>query len=407
MSHSQVTEAVIDRVAELLHLQIGLRAEPGLRARLRRCVCDEAAAQGKDMETYLVTLAGPAGALHSLVDRVTVQETSFFRHPEHFEILARDILPNLRPPVTIWSAACANGQEAFSLAMLLDDQRIDGSVIATDLATAAVRRTAAARYHTRELTGLSPARIARYLTNTDGTWQINKPIRNRVTVFRHNLLDPLPDRIRSCQVVFCRNVLIYFSPHHSRAFLERLAEALPAGASVFLGSAETIWQITDRFKAVRIDDSFVHRRRRDAAPIARTIAGTTVRAPEQIREAPFPTRLVARPPPEPATTGSDHARQAALMARGGQQALAADDHRSAVIAFRKWAYLAPDDVMAHLHLGLAFEAAGDQPSAQRAYGVAKRTLTHADPARVEQAIEGYATEELRRFLATKEPKGWP
>ena len=104
------------------------------------------------------------------------------------------------------------------------DQRIDGSVIATDLATAAVRRTAAARYHTRELTGLSPARIARYLTNTDGTWQINKPIRNRVTVFRHNLLDPLPDRIRSCQVVFCRNVLIYFSPHHSRAFLERLAD---------------------------------------------------------------------------------------------------------------------------------------------------------------------------------------
>jgi chemotaxis protein methyltransferase CheR len=394
-------------VADLLHQQIGLRAEPGLGARLRRCVCDEAAAQGKDMETYLKTLAGPDSALRSLVDRVTVQETSFFRHPEHFEILARDILPTLRPPVMIWSAACSNGQEAFSLAMLLEEQRISGSVIATDLATAAVKRTAAAQYRTRELTGLSPARVARFLTPTDGAWQINKAVRDRVTVFRHNLLDPIPERIRSCQVVFCRNVLIYFSPNHSQSFLDRLADTLPAGASVFLGSAETMWQVTNRFEAVKIDDCFVHRRRRGAAPISPAVSGITVTEPEHVPAAPFPARPVARHRPEPATADPDYARQAALIARGGHQALAADDHHSAVIAFRKWAYLAPDDAMAHLHLGLALEAAGDQPSAQRAYGVAKRTLKRSDHARVEQAIEGYAAEELHRFLAVKDQEGTP
>jgi chemotaxis protein methyltransferase CheR len=254
------------------------------------------------------------------------------------------------------------------------------------------------------LTGLSSARIVRYLTPADGTWQINKPIRDRVTVFQHNLLDPVPDRIRSCQVVFCRNVLIYFAPHHSRTFLERLADALPAGASVFLGSAETLWQITDRFVAVKIDDSFVHRRPGDDA-LARAGTRPTMTEPPPVRMTPVPTRQVVRTPPEPRTTESDHARQAALIARIGQQALTAGDHHSAVIAFRKWAYLSPQDVMAHLHLGLALDAADDQRAAQRAYGVARRTLLKADPAHVEEGIEGYSTDQLRRFLATKNQEG--
>jgi len=133
-------------------------------------------------------------ALQGLFNRVTVQETAFFRHPQHFQALARDILPALSRPVTIWSAGCANGQEAFSLAMLLEEQGIDGRVIATDISTAALQRTAAARYTGRELSGLSPERIAGHLTRTADTWHVNKPIRDRVSTLRHNLLDPLAAR---------------------------------------------------------------------------------------------------------------------------------------------------------------------------------------------------------------------
>ena len=96
-----------------------------------------------------------------------MQETAFFRHPEQFEVLARDVLPTLPQPVKIWSAGCANGQEPFSLAMLLEEQGIAGSVIGTDLSTTALQRTVAARYVTRELSGLSPRRIARHLTRTE------------------------------------------------------------------------------------------------------------------------------------------------------------------------------------------------------------------------------------------------
>jgi chemotaxis protein methyltransferase CheR len=406
MNHRDGTEAVVDKVAELLDLRIGLRTDPSLRARLRRCVCDEAATHGQGMETYLETLAKPGHALRRLVDRVTVQETAFFRHPEHFEILARDLLPALRQPVTIWSAACANGQEAFSLAMVLDEQGIDGSVIATDLAEAAVRRASASQYHARELTGLSSARLARYLTATDGSWQINKGLRDRVTVFQHNLLDPVPHRLSTCHIVFCRNVLIYFSPRHSRIFLERLADTLPAGASVFLGSAETVWQVTDRFEAVKIGNSFVHRRRRDHAPTVEAPARPTATAPAHVLDGTFPRRQKALPAPDRPVV-ADHSTQAALLAHIGQQALAVGDNRAAVTAFRKWAYLTPADTMAHLHLGLALEAADDQMSARRAYGVARRTMLAADPALAEPEIEGYSPDQLRRFLATKNQEGKP
>ena len=258
MTGSQVTEDVVDWVAELLGQRIGLRAEPTVRGRLRRCIRDEATDHGLDLEAYLHTIAARGSAFESLLDRVTVQETGFFRHPEHFRVLVSDVLPTLQPPVRFWSTGCANGQEAFSLAIVLEEQGMDGWVVATDLSTKALRRTAAGRYTGRELSGLSPERAARYLTRSGHGWEVTGSLRNRVVVLRHNLIDPFPDEVRSCQVVFCRNVLIYISHRHSRLFLQRVADTV-APAALFLGSAEAIWPVSDRFEVVRIGDTFVHR----------------------------------------------------------------------------------------------------------------------------------------------------
>ncbi|WP_112262941.1 CheR family methyltransferase [Lentzea terrae] len=406
MNDDAALGAVVDRVAELLHLHIGLRCESALYSRLRRAVRDEAAAHGLDVEGYPAALLPGSPVMQSLVNRITVQETAFFRHPEQFDILARDILPTLRPPVRVWSAACSNGQEPYSLAMLLDESGVDGSVIATDLSTSAVQRTAEARYEPRELTGLSSQRIARYMIRSGSRWEVERAIRDRVTVFRHNLLDPIPDRVKSCQLVFCRNVLIYFSPHHAKVFLDRLADAMPRKLWLFLSSTETIWQVTNRYEAIRIDEGFVHRTREAHVPEARSPARPPVTArTAQGRRQSTVRKVTARapaheaPPVPPAPP--DHAEQAALAARVGQEALSAGDCGSAVVEFRKWAYLTPDDVMAHVHLGLALEAAGERSSARRAYSVAQRVLLTVDPAHVEGAMEGFAVDELARFLHGK------
>jgi chemotaxis protein methyltransferase CheR len=399
MSHDQL-DAVVDEVTKLLNAQIGLRPEPTLRGRLRRCIRDEAAAIGAELTTYAGTLTQP-DALQRLLNRITVQETSFFRHPEHFEVLARDVLPHLSQPVTIWSAGCANGQEAYSLAMVLEEQGIAGTVIASDLSTAALQRTEAGRYAPREVSGLSPARLARHMTHSGKGWQVNDAIRTRVSTLRHNLVDPLPDRVRPAQVVFCRNVLIYFSSEHTRAFLDQIADVLPRGGYLFLGSAESIWPVSDRFETVRIDETFIYRHR--AAPAPARMPGPVL----------VPVRPVEQPPARSARRAVRAHRPALAavpvkaespngLARDGQRALDAGDTQLAVVAFRKWAYLAPDDAIAHLHLGLALEAAGDQPSAQRAFGAARRALLHGEEGHVDSAMEGYAADELLGLLASKQ-----
>ncbi|HZC74034.1 MAG TPA: CheR family methyltransferase [Jatrophihabitans sp.] len=389
-------EQAVDHVAELLHGAIGLRPEHNLRGRLRRGLRDEAAAHGQDPAQFGRGLAVGTAEYQGLLNRITVQETSFFRHAEQFDVLVRDVLPQLPQPVNIWSAGCANGQEAYSLAIVLEEQRIPGAVLATDLSTSALRRTTAARYTPREVDGLSADRLARHLRFDGRTWQVNAAVRDRVRTMQLNLATDLPDGLAQYHVVFCRNVLIYFSQERSRRFLDGLAEALPPEAYLFIGAAEAIWPVTDRFESVRIRDTFVHR-------------------PRQPRSAPEPLRRAPAPPPRPAVTHRPRPvprrpvasaqpviEDPAELMRSGRAALESGEPEAAIVAFRKWAYLEPQDPLAHLHLGLAFEASANRESAQRAFAVARRLLGHADHAAVEAAIEGYTIADLSALLDHKE-----
>ncbi len=417
MIDPQEMDQAVDRVAELLRTKIGLRPDSNLRGRLRRAIRDDAAEHGQSLAAYVDALVATGHALQGLLNRVTIQETAFFRHPKQFQVLAQDVLPGLARPVTIWSAGCANGQEAYSLAMVLAEQGVDGRVIATDLSTSALRRTEQARYSDRELTGLSPDRIAEHLIRTDDGLRICDQIRSRVSTLRHNLLEPLPPEIWSCDVVFCRNVLIYLSPEHVRTLLDQIADKLPPTISLFVGGAETIWQVSDRFKAVPTGDTFLYRRQATSAVTPNRSARRAAPTSAPVRHSPKPGtrapaavagRMTARRPSAPATdrgrseAAPDLAEAAGLMATAGQDFVAAGDYDAAVVAFRKCAYLTPHDPMPHLNLGLALEAAGDETSAERAYAAARRALLDGDPRYSEAGIEGYAAAELVRLLDSKQ-----
>ena len=271
-------------------------------------------------------------------------------------------------------------------------------MIATDVSTQALRRTSEASYHTRELTGLSSARRDRYLTGgPGGRWEVCKGLRDRVTVQHHNLItDPLPDHVARCQVVFCRNVLIYFSTEHVTAFLTRLAGALAPGACLFLGYAETIWQVAHLFVPIRLGDAFEYHRRRDSP------------TPSAFRTPARPARPDRRPsaPPSPAShaavRGDEPAAPSPALVQAGQAAGAGCDRQAAIGEFRRYAFLEPDQPIAHLQLGLALEAAGDRPSAQRAYRAARSALDRCEAPAVESALGGYRVEELIRLLDSKQ-----
>ena len=387
---------LLHRAAQLLDTGIGLKSDPSFRPRLAGALRDVAAARHIDREQLVDALENDASLFDALLDRVTVQESGFFRHPEQFEVLARTLLPAIHSPIRVWSAACANGQEAYSLAMALTEVGGGGSVFASDVSPAALRRTSAGRYTVREMSGVSDERRRRYFEATADGWQAGSDLRRMVTVQRHNLLDAVPPQVAACHVVMCRNVLIYFKQHHAEAFLRRLSETMNRDAYLFVGAAETLWQMTDRFEPVRMGVSYVYRPRR---------SGAKVGTPASAKQAPVAStpmlvsrakRLAARP------VGVDTVRPlddtGEEFGQRGRQLLAAGSVQQAIVAFRQWAYLSPDDPTAHFQLGSALDAADARPSAVRAYRAALAALDRCDPDVLAHALHGFNGAELRRLL---------
>jgi chemotaxis protein methyltransferase CheR len=189
--------------ARLLAERTGLRLSDGLRARLAVHLEAAARASGQAPERYAAGLAGDPDAFQAVLDRVTVQESGFFRHPDQFAALGRQVLPALEGPVVVWSAGCANGQEAYSLAMeLAASGRADWQVLATDVSAAAVARARAGRYSTAELAGLPPVH-RRWLRPAGELWEVDPALRRRVRVERATLTAHFPVEPGRCQVVFC------------------------------------------------------------------------------------------------------------------------------------------------------------------------------------------------------------
>ena len=404
-----MTEGALEEVGRLLSRRVGLRLDPAIRGRLARAVRDEAERTGEDEHQYVARLSADADLLQSLLNRVTVQETSFFRDPGQFDALASEVLPALRArgaPVHVWSAGCANGQEPYSLAMALAESGIaDWHVLASDLSTNALARTRAPRYRERELRGLSPERRRRHLAQVGrDEWEIVAPLRERVTTIRHNLAEDAPPFAPgACQIVFCRNVLIYFGHDDVVAFLDRLAARLTDDSVLFVGYSESLWQVTDHFQLTPIGKAFSYRKTRPGASAHHAPAPTRLlpqsSAPPPAPPVPPPVR---RPEPvaEPVLETVPSLGPADLMAIG-EAALDRGDHSEAVNAFRKAAFLDPDHPLAHLNLGLALEVAGDAGAARRAFSAARAALGRCDTAEVEAALEGYRLDDLVRLLDLK------
>ena len=195
-----------------------------------------------------------------MVEAMTTNESLFFRDGRPFEKLRRVILPRLhasRPPgavLRIWSAAAANGQEAYSIAMVcaelaaaLPGRRIE--IVGTDIAREPLERARQGLYSQFEIQrGLPMQMLVRYFTKENTQWRVKQELRDAVSFRVWNLLaDPKP--LGRFDVVFCRNVLIYFDAATRQGVLESLANVMPQDGALFLGGAETVIGITDRLRA--------------------------------------------------------------------------------------------------------------------------------------------------------------
>jgi chemotaxis protein methyltransferase CheR len=381
---------LLQDVAALVAKRAGITIEPSTAGRLLTALIEEAGSRGTSPEAFAGRLDRDAEAFQALLDRITVQETSFFRDPRQFEALA-SIAASVPEPVTVWSAGCANGQEAYSLAMTFAESEVENwKVLATDISTRALARTRRARYVDREIGGLSSERRAAFLAPRDHGWEVVASLRDRVSILRHNLVsDPPPFAPGACSIVFCRNVLIYLRRSEVIRFLDRLHERMHSDGLLFLGFSESLWQISDRFRLLRIGDAFVYR------PCGEDPSGERRVSRGQEAEA----STVPIPPPAIQSVRPDESSGDLLAA--GETAEERGDHATAAASFRRAAYLDPENPLAHFHLGLALEALGDRRSAHRAFRAAAVAIETSSNESIQGGLGGFGSNDFVQVLRSK------
>jgi chemotaxis protein methyltransferase CheR len=198
-----------------------------------------------------------------LVNAITTNLTAFFRENHHFEFLARTALPeamernrDLRR-LRIWSAGCSTGEEPYSLAIVLHEQREhlrhwDARILASDIDSHVLAQAAAGVYAISRVEGLPAHRLRagfqRGRGANAGKARVKPLLRSGIDFRQINLMQPLD--VEPQDIIFCRNVIIYFDRDSKRRLVERFADILAPGGYLFIGHSESLFKVTDRFELI-------------------------------------------------------------------------------------------------------------------------------------------------------------
>lgn len=255
-----MTKAEFRQLSEFIYRHCGIKMpavkKTMLEARLQKRLRSLGLGSYKDYCEHLFQSARGEEEYVHMIDCVTTNKTDFFREPEHFRFLANVLLPEYMKnpetagrPFKIWSAACSTGEEPYTLAMVLSDFSLQQpgfhyTIFATDISTKVLAKASMAVYD-EELTAVIPLPMKqRYLLRgkdrVKRLVRIAPEIRVKVQFSRANLMDERLVPSESMDVIFCRNVMIYFDRETQRALLGRLCGYLKPQGHLFLGHSETI-----------------------------------------------------------------------------------------------------------------------------------------------------------------------
>jgi len=200
----------------------------------------------------------------TLIDLLTTNETYFFREPRHFTRLAQEASKRFaHSPMRVWSAACSSGEEPYSLAMLLLDQRPlqPWEIHASDISSRALERARCGVFPLQRLEHMPAGYLERFCLRGHGRYQgrlrVNEEVRSRVQFFQHNLLGPARPSGRF-EVIFLRNVLIYFDQASKLRLLSNVLSVLAPGGLLFVGHAEPLHGLT--LPLDRVSDALFEKR---------------------------------------------------------------------------------------------------------------------------------------------------
>jgi chemotaxis protein methyltransferase CheR len=383
-------------VADLVRRETGMTIPPSRDAALRGAI--DRAAPGLGADGFAHAAQEPwrhRELVDRLIDEVTIQETAFMRDGDQLDLIAwRSLAGSAREsrsgPIRVWSAACASGEEAYTLALLAAESfapaQAPVDVLGTDVSRAALTAAVAGRYRERSVRALSPELRGRYFDRQpDGSYVVTEELRGLVRFSRHNLVrDPVPplgeDRF---DVVVCRNVLIYFDASVAGPVIDRLERSLSQNGIIVLGATDAL---TRTVPAQRPQPGLAARtglmpegrlRPERAGALAASRSGSRGdRLKAAVRAADLGDRRSALD--QVAALIAEDPLDAETQFIHGLIALEAGQPGLAAAALRRALYADPRFAVAAFALGRAYDALSDFAAARRAYQQALHTLDPDD-----------------------------
>jgi len=257
---------VVDLVCQHSRIRLGEDKQALLANRLRHRLKELAISSYKNYCQLLDSVAGPEEIEH-LVDLITTNHTKFFREPEHFSFLAKKALPALLPrhlkdgtPLKVWSAACSSGEEPYTLAIVLSEAMraypsVPWEIFASDISRRMLDRAQQGIYRMEAVEPVPPDLLKRYFQEgvgaRTGFCRVKAEVRSRVMFHRINLFQPeypVPSRF---QVIFCRNVMIYFDAASRATLVHRLSQHLAHGGYLIVGHSESLFGIRHSLESIQ------------------------------------------------------------------------------------------------------------------------------------------------------------
>ena len=398
-------------------------------AELARRVGRRVAATGaRDCASYLQTLLDPArgpAELDALIAEITIGETYFFRHQEHFDALRNLVIPDLiernrtKRSLRIWCAGCADGPEPYSLAILIQREMAqplhdwDVTILGTDLNRSSLARARAGKFEEWAFRGMSESLKQQCFTHEGKSWSIAPAYKERVSFQYHNLVEnPFPSLLNnlfSFDLIVCRNVMIYFGGEAMRKMIGQFHDCLVPGGWLLVGPTEPNMSYFTAFRTVNAPGVTLYQKANQPAPIV---------LPEL---PPLPPLPVAIAPPACLHLTFDDARRSAdrgdweAAAQSCEQLLQKDNlnprlhlfralvleqqrkHDEAERSLRRAIYLDRRSVLAHYYLGLFLQTRGDPRQAARSFENALDLLRGHDPAAIFADADGITAAELKKL----------
>lgn len=209
--------------------------------------------------------AGKENEFREFLNFITIRETHFFRNPPHFKVLESKILPEIKNKkrIRIWSAGCSTGEEPYSIAISvmgnipdLRDKKIE--ILASDISQYALKIAKEGVYEKRSVKHTDEKLLKKYFIEREGKYYLKEEVKKFVNFFYHNLItDVYPS---SFDLIFCRNVTIYFDKDTTKKVIEKFYLNLKDGGYLVIGHSESLYRINEKFELVDLDEAFVYRK---------------------------------------------------------------------------------------------------------------------------------------------------